>query len=84
MPRVYERSDSGAWQSPYTLERRVHQGGKYARAGAFKLIRLSSPLAVVPISGTDGLHWITFFFYELDEFQSLTLLQLFCHRIERI
>ncbi len=25
-----------------------------------------------------------FFFYELDEFQSLSLLQLFCHRIERI
>ncbi len=35
---ICKRRDSGAWQSPYTSERKVHQGGKYARAGAFKLI----------------------------------------------
>ncbi len=38
MPRICERRDSGVWQSPTTSERKVHQGRKYARAGAFKSI----------------------------------------------
>ena len=53
MPRICERRDSGEKQSLYTLERKVHQGRKYARAETFKLICLSSPLAVVPTGGTD-------------------------------
>ncbi len=38
MPRICERRDSGAWQSPYTSERKVHQVRKYARAETFKSI----------------------------------------------